>query len=150
MTIINLQNANFYKPRQGLCPWNLLGGGGLQHPPIPQLFLPHFAPFAWASLLCSEGLPRFLLISVLMPVQRSILSVHLSYVLKRESILFLINHSQIANIWVNQKSSSLWSRSTSSTWKNWLILHGIYFSWYLLFCCSRHHIHRNSLAHKKY
>ena len=37
-------------------------------PPTPQLLLPRFAPFARASSLRSEGLPRFLLISVLMPV----------------------------------------------------------------------------------
>ena len=40
-------------------------------PPTPQLFLPCFALFAWASSLCSEGLPRFLLITVLMPVSIS-------------------------------------------------------------------------------
>ena len=55
-----------------------MGGGGLTappppHPPPPQLFLPPFAPFARASLLRSEGLPRFLVISVLMPVTFNVL-----------------------------------------------------------------------------
>ena len=41
-------------------------GGAYSGPPTPQLFLPLFAPFARASSLGSEGLPRFLLISVVM------------------------------------------------------------------------------------
>ena len=70
LTIINLKNANFY----GAAPLDSVWVGGLQHhpppPATPQLLLPRFAPFAllaWASSLHSEGLPRFLLISVLMP-----------------------------------------------------------------------------------
>ena len=51
-----------------------VGGGGRELtaplPPTPQLFLPRFTRFARTSSLRSEGLPRFLLISVLMPVQR--------------------------------------------------------------------------------
>ena len=56
-----------------LRPWIPFGGGASRAPPpppTPQLLLPRFAPFAplaWASLLHSESLPRFLLISVLMP-----------------------------------------------------------------------------------
>ena len=49
----------------GLRPWRGLDPVG-GSPPTPQLFFPGFAPFARASSLRSEGLPRFLLISVLM------------------------------------------------------------------------------------
>ena len=55
-----------HRPR----PWTPLGGHTEPPPPQPpQLVLPYFSPFAWASPLRSEGLPRFLLISVLMPVK---------------------------------------------------------------------------------
>ena len=55
-----------------LRPWIPFEWGAYSDPPppTPQLLLPRFAPFAplaWASLLHSESLPRFLLISVLMP-----------------------------------------------------------------------------------
>ena len=68
LTIINLKNANFY----GAPPLDSFRVGALQRPrpPTPQLLLPRFAPFgplAWACSLHSEGLPRFLLIPVLMP-----------------------------------------------------------------------------------
>ena len=54
-------------------PWTLSGVRALQHPsPTRQSpscsYLARFTPFDRASSLCSEGLPRFLLISVLMPV----------------------------------------------------------------------------------
>ena len=61
LTIINLKSA------RGSQPLDPLGGITAPHP-NPQLFLPRFAPFTRASSLRSEGLPRFLLISVLMPV----------------------------------------------------------------------------------
>ena len=63
LTIINFKNAN----------WPLDPVGGAYSPPPafpPELFLSRFAPFARASSLGSEGLPRFLLISVLMPVKK--------------------------------------------------------------------------------
>ena len=60
LTIINLKNAP--GPH-----WDLTVLPPLP-PPTPQLFWPRFTPFARASSLRSEGLPRFLLISVLMPV----------------------------------------------------------------------------------
>ena len=64
LTIINLKNANF----SGALRLDPVGeGGAYSTPTTPQLFLPLFAPFAWVYSLRSEGLPRFLLISVLMP-----------------------------------------------------------------------------------
>ena len=67
LTIINLQNSNF----SGALPLGPVGGGGwgwaYSTPATPQMLLPCFALFVRASSLRSEGLPRFLLISVLMP-----------------------------------------------------------------------------------